>query len=297
MKSEEASKTAEFNALFRAIESSRKPKQSRLFNDPYSYSFLGRLRYAYFISLLPFMGWIIPFYIDKKWPGVRASALGRTCWIDDQLCTALREGIDQVVILGSGYDCRAYRIPGIERARVFELDHPDTLNEKIKRLKHLSVSIRDNVTMIEVNFSRQDFANLLEKAGFKREARSFFIWEGVMHYLSADAVDITLRSISSLSALGSKLVFTYIHRGLLDGKVIFGDMGYVPSTLQKSGETWIFGLYPEELSDYLAKRGFILITDIGSAVYRSRYLGSHGRHMKGFEFYRAALAEVGKADS
>ncbi len=288
-----ASRTAEFNALFRAIESSRKPGK-RLFEDHLAAGFLGRLKYAYFLSRVPLIGRLMPFYIDMKWPGVRTAHLGRTCWIDEQLCDALKEGVTQVVILGAGFDCRAYRLPGIERIRVFELDHPGTRTVKIKRLMHLINSIPDNITMVEVDFNRQDFALPLENSGFERVKPAFFLWEGVMHYLSKEAVDITLKSIASLSAPGSKLLFTYIHGGLLDGSVNFGEMGRVPATLRKSGEEWTFGLYPEELSGYLTKRGFTLLEDLGSTEYRARYMGASGRHLRGFEFYRAALAGVGE---
>jgi len=292
VKSGEASRTAEFNALFRAIESSRRPRSKRLFEDPLAPGFLDRLKCAYFMSRLPLVGRLIPLFIDWNWTGVRASAIGRTCWIDEQLRVALERGLRQVVILGAGYDCRAYRLSGIERARVFELDHPSTLAVKVKRLKYLLGAIPKHVSFVEVDFDRQDFALLLETSGFDRFVPTFFLWEGVMHYLTAEAVDTTIRSIASLSAPGSRLVFTYIHSGLLDGSVSFGDMGRVPATLRKAGETWTFGLRPEELPDYLDGRGFSLVTDIGSFEYRLRYMGEKGRHLKGFAFYRAALAEV-----
>ena len=289
MKPGEASKTAEYNALFRAIESSRRP---RLFNDPLAYGFLGRLEYAYVLSCLPLLGRLVPWYIDRKWPGVRPSAIGRTCWIDDQFRAALCDGTSQVVILGAGYDCRAYRIAGIERTRVFEIDHPSTLEVKVKHLKDLLGDIPNNITFVGVDFDHQDVATALRASGFDEATPSFFIWEGVIHYLSAEAVDLTLRSIASLSAPGSRLVFTYIHRGLLDGSVSFGDLRSVPSTLTNSGESWTFGFYPDELAPYLAERGFMLVADVSSIEYRKRYLGRFGPHLKGFEFYHAALAEV-----
>ncbi|MGP8153119.1 MAG: class I SAM-dependent methyltransferase [Smithella sp.] len=291
MKNGEVSRTAEFNALFRAIESSRKPGR-RLFDDHLAAGFLGRLKYAYLLSRVPLIGRFIPFYIDMKWPGVRAAHIGRTCWIDEKICNALKEGITQVVILGAGFDCRAYRLPGIKLTRVFELDHPGTQTVKIKRLNHLINSIPDNITMVEVDFNRQDFLTPLKNSGFDHLKPAFFLWEGVMHYLSKEAVDTILKSIASLSAPGSKLLFTYIHSGLLDGSVNFGEMGRVPITLRKSGEEWTFGLYPEELPGYLIKRGFMLLEDLGSTEYRALYMGASGRHLRGFEFYRVALTGV-----
>jgi methyltransferase (TIGR00027 family) len=145
---------------------------------------------------------------------------------------------------------------------------------------------------VEVDFDRQDFSQLLLNSGFKSSIPTFFLCEGVMHYLTSEAADKTLRLISSLSAKWSRLVFMYIHRGLLDRTVDFGDMGRIPDTLKKSGEAWTFGLRPEELRDFLSERGFSLVTDIGSIEYRMRYMGPQGNHLKGFEFYRAALAEV-----
>ena len=51
----------------------------------------------------------------------------------------------------------------------------------------------------------------------------------------------------------------------------------------------------KKLADYLTERGFSLIVDVSSLEYRAKYMGSSGRHMKGFQFYRAALATVNEA--
>jgi methyltransferase (TIGR00027 family) len=290
LKAGEASRTAEFNALFRALESSRRPKHKRLFEDPLAREFLGRLKYAYLLSHLPLAGRLVTMHIDRKWPGVRASHLARTCWIDDRLRAALNNGVGQIVILGAGYDCRAFRLPGIERIRVFELDHPSTLIVKVERLKHLLGDIPRHVTFVELDLSRQDPAVMLETSGFDRSIPSFFLMEGLMHYLTEEAVDAIMRSIALLAIKGSRLVFTYIHRGLLDGSINFGATGSVPATLRKSGETWTFGFHPDEIRAYLEERGFDLVVDIGACELRAHYMGPSGQHLKGFEFYRAVLA-------
>jgi methyltransferase (TIGR00027 family) len=293
MISKEASQTAEFNALFRAIESYRHPQRKRLFEDHLAPIFLGpRMRKFFNLSRVPLLGHLVLWYIDKKWPGVRASSLGRTCWIDDQLSNMLKNGVKQVVILGAGYDCRSFRLPGMIQTKVFELDHPSTLDVKKNRLINKLGRLPEYVTYIAIDFILQDLAMVLANAGFDPSVPSFFLWEGVMHYLTAEAVDSTLKSIASLASSGSRLVFTYIHRGLLDNTVHFGKLGDVPSTLQDVGENWIFGLYPEELTGYLAERGFSLITDMDSLQYRAKYMGPSGRHLKGFEFYHVAIADV-----
>ncbi len=293
MKEKEASRTAEFNALFRAIESSRRPRCKRLFEDPLAPAFLSREgRIFLHLSRVPLIGRIVPLYIDRRWPGVRASALGRTCWIDDQLRAALHGGISQVVILGAGYDCRAYRLPDIERTQVFELDQPTTLAEKKKALTFIYGALPAHLTFVEIDFNQQNLSTVLKSSGFDHSTSAFFLLEGVLHYLTAEAVNATMRAVASAAAPGSQFVFTYIHQGLLDGSVQFGDMKHIPTTLQESGESWTFGFRPEELSNYLAERGFALVTDVSSTEYRAQYMGPSGRHMKGFEFYRVALATI-----
>ncbi|HME52078.1 MAG TPA: SAM-dependent methyltransferase [Candidatus Lokiarchaeia archaeon] len=293
LKPGEASSTAEYNALFRAIESHRIPRRRRLVEDPLATCFLGQRALKYYrTARVPLLGHIVTWYIDTKWPGVRPSFLGRTRWIDDQLGNSLRAGIEQVVILGAGYDCRGYHLPGETQPKVFELDHPDTLAAKKDSLSRKLGKLPEQITYVGIDFDTQDIAIVLDDAGFDRSRLTFFLLEGVMHYLTAEAVETTLRSISSMTIPGSRLVFTYIHRGLIDGTVQFGKLGDTPSTLQESGETWNFGLYPEELAGYLAERGFSLVADVSSLEYRARYMGKSGRHMKGFEFYHAAVAEV-----
>ncbi len=123
MRAGEASRTAQYMALFRALESTRGP--ARLFDDPFACAFLpGGLRAVAHAARLPPVGELVRRCIDRRWPGVRTSAVARTRYIDDVVTGALRAGATQVVILGAGFDARAYRVPAMARAAVFEVDHP-----------------------------------------------------------------------------------------------------------------------------------------------------------------------------
>jgi len=81
-----------------------------------------------------------------------------------------------------------------------------------------------------------------------------------------------------------------VHRGVLDGSATFGGSRHVRNTLQRAGETWTFGFYPEYLQAYLAERGLDLTEDVGASEYRARYMGASSRRVKGYEFYRVAFA-------
>ncbi len=291
MKTSQASRTAEYNALFRAIESVG-PAQDRLFDDPLAQGFLRpSLRRVVALARVPLLRPLITRYIDQRWPGSRPSVLARTRYIDDQLTQALQAGIEQVVVLGAGFDTRAYRLLNLERVRVFEVDHPSTLAVKRQSLQQMLGALPKQVRFVEIDFNQQQLTEMLAAAGFDAAQRAFFLWEGVTNYLTAQAVDTTLRSVAQ-AAPGSVLLFTYIHRGVLDGSFQFAGSREITRLLRRVSEPWTFGLDPATLHDYLEERGLRLLDDVGSLEYRARYMAPQGRHMRGYEFYRVAQAQV-----
>lgn len=155
MKQNQASRTAEYMALFRALESFRPPGR-RLFEDRFAREFLRpSLRTVAHLSRAPLFGVLIPWVIDQRWPGARSSGMARTRFIDEALVKAIEEGIEQVVILGAGFDCRAYRLPSLKRARIFEVDHPDTLTAKREHLRRVLEGLPPHVVFAEIDFNQQ----------------------------------------------------------------------------------------------------------------------------------------------
>jgi methyltransferase (TIGR00027 family) len=291
MNQTQVSKTAEYMALFRALESAR-PANVRLFDDPFALEFLRpSLKVVAGLARVPLMRLLIDWYIDRRWPGGRSSGIARTRLIDDLLLQALQQGMEQVVILGAGYDCRAYRLPGLATLRVFEVDHPATLAAKRQHLECVLGTLPQQVRFVAIDFNQQSLAEVLEAAGFDATRRVFFLWEGVTNYLTAQAVDATLRYMAS-AAPGSQIVFTYIHQGILEGTFPFVGAEQITLLLQRAEEPWTFGLDPQTLPTYLEARGLQLVADVGSLDYRARCMAPQGRHMRGYEFYRIAQAQV-----
>ncbi len=291
MRTGEASRTAQFMALFRALESARAPA-ARLFDDRFAELFLDRrLRSVVQLSRLPVFDRLVPWVIDRQWPGARSSAVTRTRFIDDVLRAA--EGVEQIVILGAGFDCRAYRIAGIERVCVFEVDHPDTLAQKRRALQAVLPSLPEHVRFVAIDFTRGQLEETMASAGYDPTRRTFFIWEGVTNYLSEAAVDAVMRWFGR-NAEGSWVVFTYIHRRVLADPTSFAGAVKILRTVQRSGEPWTFGLDPGDVPRYLAERGLTRVEDLGAAEYRARYLGGSGAAMRGYEFYRIAVARVAR---
>ena len=287
-----ASRTAEYMALFRALESAR-PARERLFPDP-----LARASLSPRLRVLPALARARPAHraitavIDRRWPGARASGVARTRLIDDHLRQALDDGFEQVVLLGAGFDARAYRIGGVDAARVLELDLPRTLARKRATVARRLGSLPPHVRYVEVDLDNTPLDETLPRAGLDARARSFFVWEGVTNYLTAAGVDATLRSLRAAAAPGSRLVFTYVERALLDDPARFEDATTMLAKVRAGGEPWTFGLDPAEARDYLAERGLRLVEDLGSREYRARFMPARGAHMRGYEFYRVAVATL-----
>ena len=125
MKPAQPSRTAEYMAFFRACESVR-PKGERLFFDPLATLFIRRsLRAAVWVSRIPMLGASVDWCADRRLPGARTSAIARTRLIDDATDQVLRDKFRQIVVLGAGFDCRAYRLPGHPLCDRFRSGSPD----------------------------------------------------------------------------------------------------------------------------------------------------------------------------
>ncbi|HKW92086.1 MAG TPA: SAM-dependent methyltransferase [Methylomirabilota bacterium] len=272
------------------MESSR-AAAVRLFDDPFAPSFLGwRFWCALQLFRLPLVGAALPWtLVDGHWAGPRGTVAVRTRYIDDLLGAALRDGVDQIVILGAGFDCRAYRTEGIDRARVFEVDHPATQARKREVVARRLGAVPPHITWVPIDFTTQTLDAVMRDAGHRMDARSFFICEGVTHYLSAPATDVLFRYVARATA-GSRMVFTYIHRQILDGSATFAGAANTLATVRRVGEPYTFGFDPAELPRYVAERGLHLVEDVDAAAYRERYLRPRGRQAEPLaEFQRAAL--------
>jgi len=257
MRPDRPSRTAQHNALFRAIEQ-RLPEP--LFADPWAQRFLrGRYRLA---ALLPARA--LARAIDARWPGPRAAVCVRTRWIDDAIGAALARGLDQLVLLGAGFDARSHRLPGIERVRVFEVDHPAT--QAMKR--RVVGPAPAHVTYVPVEFGRDSLPEALARAGFSTGKRTLLLWEGVTNYLDEPTVDATLRFAARA---GEKLLFTYVDRAVIDGEKLFAGGPESVAHVKKLGEPFTFGFDPAELRAYLGARGLELEEDLALSEAARRY--------------------------
>ncbi len=263
------SRTAEAVCLMRAFEHAR-PKRPHVVDDPYAHWFLRPLARAAlaYEGAGPDLG----RYTDWATDGLLQFVLARHRYMDDALARALRGKVEQVVLLGAGYDMRAYRFAKALRERpLFEVDHPATSGRKAGIVaRHAEELPPAEVRRVTVDFETQSFRGELRKAGFRERRKTFFVWEGVSMYLTRAAVKKTLEILRAMSAPGSQVVM---------------DLWFLPdehdlrsvarrfssNLLALLGEPVTFALHPEDAGPFFDRLGFRLQDVADASVLRRRY--------------------------
>jgi methyltransferase (TIGR00027 family) len=291
MTAAQISGTARNMAAFRALESA-KPARDRLFFDPYAKRFLPpsqRLLTA--CSRITTLRRLVELYADHRAPGARTSGIARTRLIDDWLGEEVENGVRQIVALGCGFDCRALRLSSLADIPLFEIDRPALIDYK-NRLLERENRVRRNINRVRVDFLIESFADRLFEAGYESGLKTFFLWEGVTNYLNDEAVAAVFDLVARNAPPNSKIAFTYVHADAVAGRFNAPGLQSLLGALRRRGEPWTFGFDPEALPAYLAARGFKLLVDLGAAEYRRQYWKAMPEQGIGYEFYRAALAEI-----
>lgn len=288
MKTDKTSRTAQYMALFRALES-RRQWDDRLFYDPFAIHFLEpKLRFAVWLSKNPLISNYINHYIQRKIPGAFSSGLARTKYIDDLLEASIVSGVKQVILLGAGFDTRALRLDFMTLVPTIEIDHPNTSNFKVNTFKKRIGALPKHSTYCQIDFNKQSLNELAAQHNFDFTKPTTIIWEGVTNYLSAEAIEKTFLFISQFPK-GSHVIFTYVHQDILTRPASFLGGEKLLKDLKKLEEQWTFGFLPEELTAYLNRFGLTLTEDLSAVGYREKYVPN--RNEEGYEFYRVAIAK------
>lgn len=205
----------------------------------------------------------------------------RTAAIDTAVRDAVAGGATQLVILGAGYDGRAWRMSELAGVKIFEVDHPATQHYKRTHLAELP-SAAGTVSFVAMNFELESLATALDRAGHNRSSPTCWIWEGVIMYLTREAMRATLAGFASRSAPGSTLIVNYhtVHRRLF-AKLMF----------RLIGEPQISAWTREEMAADLRFRGFVVREDSGMADWNDRFAQGNAKVARG-SYMRIAIARA-----
>jgi len=129
----------------------------------------------------------------------------RTRFFDDELLAAARDrGVRQIAILAAGLDARAYRLSFPAGTRLFEVDRPEVLAYKDRVLAAAGATPRCARATLGADLTRP-WAARLSALGFRSDAPSAWLVEGLLPYLREREVRRLLAQISRLAAPGSAL--------------------------------------------------------------------------------------------
>jgi len=266
-------------ALSRAIETRKAPRE-RICYDPYAERFLGAI-YRLPLCARPLRDGV-EWLMETLFAGHHYYVIARTRYFDEFLRQRLPDNPEQLVILGAGYDSRAYRFADLMGGvTVFEVDHPATSAAKKLKVQSMPGDVTNRVIYVPVDFIVEKLAGKLRLSGYKDGCRTIFLWEGVTPYLSAEAVDEVLQFIVSSGGSGSLVLFDYIVKSLLDGTCGMRGARSEFEKMSRSAEPFTFGIGEGEIQSFLAARGFCDVVDVGAAELKEKYFaGNSGQYVK-----------------
>jgi methyltransferase (TIGR00027 family) len=185
------SRTALGVAVHRAVH--QLSEGGRIFSDPFAGDILG-----------PASEIAIAGRSGAKHRHMRLFVAVRSRFAQDSLAAAMARGVRQVVVLGAGLDTTALRNPGIA---VFEVDHPATQEWKRRQLARMNIALPGGLRFAAMDFEHQDLCHGLASAGFDATKPAFFVWLGVVPYLTREAIEATLDFAVSIPHC--EIVFDY----------------------------------------------------------------------------------------
>ena len=281
--------TAQGVAKQRLIETIAGPEKS-VINDPYADKFvIGS-------GVIKLMGHRLNVWLSSKLaPGFHEHLIARTRFIDDLIEKSAKDGIEQYVILGAGYDSRAIRLNLPPSLKIFEVDQPEVSDIKLSKLPK-DLQNLEKITYVNVDFSYQSLSEQLLTAGFDQTKSTIFTLEGVSQYISKEAVSSTVRELTTISKDSRSIFFMSYVDELMekDPAACFGE-GYpnpvkkanlIKSLSAKVGEPWISFYTDEELEGLLFENGYTLKENVTLEDLNSLYFTPVGRKLHESQIFK-----------
>ncbi|WP_372508937.1 class I SAM-dependent methyltransferase [Mycolicibacter terrae] len=264
-----ASLTAQVNAAQRAAESMRAPHR-RLLDDPWSRHFVEHPALRVVLTNRWLAGAAVRVF-DRRWGGLHAHIVLRARFTDDVCAAAIGEGIDQLVLLGAGFDTTSLRNAQAS-VTIFEVDAHTTQAAKRPTAERLLPAPRaGHIVWIPCDLEQDNLRDRLLAGGFAPQRRSLVVWLGVSMYLTADAIEATLGDLATLCAPGSRLVADYVDTAVVTGDSRWAGARRIARVVAARGEPYRSGFTASGLDALLAAHGFTVRDHAGVTELLHRY--------------------------
>ena len=236
-----------------------------IFRDPFARAILGEEADA-----------LIASHATEENRQLRLFVAVRARFAEDSLAAAVTRNVRQAVVLGAGLDTFALRNPYADLT-LFEVDHPASQEFKRDRLGAAGLQA-PAMRFAPVDFETQQLSEGLQAAGFDHRGPAFFVWLGVVPYLTREAILATLDFLATLP--DAELVLDYSEPLESYPPEARARVERLRERAAALGEPWLSHFSPEELAGLLKARGFNEIDDLGPAEIGERYLGQPGQQRR-----------------
>ena len=140
-----------------------------------------------------------------------------------------------------------------------------------------------------IDFDHQELGAVLASQGYAADTKTIFVLEGVTQYLTEAGIQTTFDFLAKAPA-GSRLVFTYVCKDFIDGKVLY-DQEYLYKKMLLKDKIWFFGIDPEDVADFLGVYGWRVLEHLGYEELAERYVKPTGRKLVSLALERVVYAE------
>lgn len=219
--------------------------------------------------------------------------LSRSRFTEDRLEEAIKQGLQQYVILGAGFDTFAFRRPELlPKLQVFEVDHPVTQAMKRDRMAVPGWVIPEGLHFVPVDFAQESLTTALGRSAYDPQKSSFFSWLGVTYYLTHEVIASTLQAITGMASKGSTIVFDYMDADAFIPEKAAKRTQLMHDTARMVGEPMKSCFDPAALAGELAQVGFQLEENLSHADIEALYFQGRSDQYHAFEHVHFARAVV-----
>lgn len=235
---------------------------------------------------------------ERSDPGAYGFMLARAHCMDDVLRKEISAGIDQLVILGAGYDTRAYRMRDeLQDVAVFEVDLPLVSEDKRVRVKKAIGEVPSDVAYVQVDFNREEWLTRLVEQGYDMAARTLVVLSGVSMYLPEQAVLGIMAQIGEHASNRTSIVFDYFFDDLTETPAkYYGGPEWI-KRVTRYGEEPRYGMAFGAVGEVLQNQGLALKSHWHIEEIAKEYLCRRDGTLAARPYDFAALAHAVAGDA
>ena len=225
---------------------------------------------------------IVSLYKKFDWflPGQFETIGYRKAFFEKNVRESIKNGVEQVLILGAGYDTISYRLsPEFPNVKFFEIEEPATAMMKTAGLKKLGMAA--NLFVLPEDLGKKKLSAVLEaNSDWDKNMKTIITAEGLLQYLKPESVFDLFRQCQKISGADSRIAFTYVG-SRPDGTPDAGPRsGLMLWLLKVGGEPWLWSTTDDELTKLLNETGWEYSSDLTSP-----------ENKRGIEYFAAAAKQ------